>query len=178
MRTRASSADQGRIARWQLLIRDECVLAVVAAWLLTSCIAVGAAQDLKSGEAAKTAAAQKNAPDTKDGETKIANDATSAACKIKSDDPPILTHTGNAASLEKRVDREGMSKGSNEASSGENLTLRAPAREELTDPMQLDAEPATKEESRNETSVNSKTGPELKCTRRGAATKSEPAISN
>jgi hypothetical protein len=139
------------------------------------------AQDLKSGEHAKTAAAQQNAPETpetKDGETRIANDATSPACKIKSDDPPIVTHTGEAAAPGKSEDREGMSKGTNEASSGENLTLPAPAREELTDQIQLDAEAASREESGSEKSVNSKTGSDLKCTPREAATKTELAKPN
>lgn len=174
---RVSSADQGCIPWWRLLIWDKCVPAVVAAWLLTSCISMGA-QDLKSDEHAKTAAAQRNASEKKDGETKIANEETSAACKIKSDDPPIVTHTGEAASPGKGDDLERMSKGSNETTSGENLTLPAPAPEELTDQVQLDAEAASREESRNEKSVNSKTGSDLKCTPREAATKTELAVPN
>jgi hypothetical protein len=178
MRTRITSADEGCTARWRLLMWDTCAPAVVAACFLTSCISVGA-QDSKSGEYVKTSAAQQKVQETKDGETGIAHDATSAACKIESDAPPIVTHTSETASPEKSEDREGMSKGSNEPSSVENhLTLRAPAREELTDQIQLDAESATREESQSEKSVNSKTGPELKCTPREAATKTEPVMPN
>jgi hypothetical protein len=160
-----------------LLIWDKCVPAVVAAWLLASCISVGA-QDSKAGEHATTAAAQQNASETKDNEPGIPSDATSAACKIKSDDAPIVTHTGEAASPGKGDDLERISNGNNETSSGENLTLRSPAREELTDQVQLDAEADSRKESRSEKSVNSKTGSNLKCTPREAATKTELAMPN
>lgn len=176
MRTRISSANQRSIVRWRLLIWDKCIWAGMAAWLLTSCIS-GGAQDSKSGEHAKTVAAQQNAPETKDGDTRIAGDATSAACKIKSDDASIATHAGEPTSPGKSEGRERMSKGSNESFSIETLTLKAPVRAELTDQIQLDTETATGEELQSKT-VNSKPEPELKCTPREAATKTESAMPN
>ncbi len=79
---------------WRLLIWDGRVLALVAAWLLTSCVSMYA-EDSKPDEHARTPTAQQNLPTAKDGKSKTANGADSASCKIKSDDPAIATNPGD-----------------------------------------------------------------------------------
>ena len=167
--------------RWRLLMGDGRVLAVVAAWLLTSCVSMHA-EDSKPDEHAPTPTAQQNLPTAKkDGKTKTANGADSALCKIKSDDPAITTNTGEAAlpAENENNNQERMSKESNRAPSGENLTLRAPSPEEWTrDQIHLGAETSFRAESRSDKDENSKAGSDLKCTPRKAAPTTEPAMPN
>src|SRR5260370_14697950 len=109
MRTRVSSAEQGCLPRWRLLICDGRVLAVVAVWLLTSCVSMHA-EDSKPDEHVRTPAAQQNLPTAKtakkDEKTETANGADSPSCKIKSDDPAIATSTGEAALPAENNDQE------------------------------------------------------------------------
>jgi hypothetical protein len=154
---------------------------VVTAWLLTTCISMHAQDSTPAREHAGTRAAQKNVPNTnvpntKDGETKIANEADPALCVIKPDDPGIATKTGEA--LPKESDgRDGMSRVTNEAMSGENLSLQ-PAREEWgKDQIHLGVETNLREESRREKSESS-AGSELKCTPHEGTANTEPALPN
>lgn len=162
--------------RWRLLIWDGWVLAVVAAWLITSCVSIYA-EDSKPDEHPQTSAVQQNVPTTKDRKTKNANAAVSATCKIRSDDPAIVTHTGEAASRGENDGQEQMSKASNKASSAQSLTLQAPSREESTkDEINLSAKTTSREESRSDKSENSRAGSDLKCTPHEAAPKTESSI--
>ena len=163
---------------WRLLIWDGRVLALVAAWLLASCVSMYA-EDSKPDEHARTPTAQQNLPTAKDGKTKTANGADSASCKIKSDDPAIATNPGEAALPAENNDQERMSKASNRAPSEENLTLQAPSREEWTkDQIHLGAETTLKEESRSDKYENSRAGSDLKCTPHEAATTTGSAMPN
>src|SRR5260370_6667310 len=167
MRTRVSSAEQGCLPRWRLLICDGRVLAVVAVWLLTNCVAMHA-EDSKPDEHVRTPAAQQNLPTAKtaekDEKTETANGVDSPSCKIKSDDPAIATSTGEAALPAENNDQELMSKASHNAPARENLTLPAPSREERTkDQIHLGAETTLREESRTDKYENSKTGSDLQC---------------
>lgn len=177
MRPKVSS-DPGCMPVRRYLIWARCVFAVVAAWLMTSCVLLHA-EDSKPDEPAQTSATQQNTTKVKDGKTKTATRSDSASCKIKSDDPAVVTHAGEAASPEGNNNQERISGASNEASSGENLTLQAPSREEWTkDQINLGAETASKEESRSEKSGNLKAGSDLKCTSHEAVPKTEPAMPN
>ena len=149
---------------------------VVTAWLLTPCISMHAQDSTPAREHARTRAAQKNVPNTKDGQAKIANEADPALCVIKPDDPGIATKTGEA--LPKESDgQDRMSRVTNEAMSGENLSLQ-PAREEWgKDQIHLGAETNLREESRREKSESS-AGSELKCTPHEGITNTEPALPN
>jgi hypothetical protein len=182
MRTRVSSADQGCLPRWRLLICDGRVLAVVAVWLLTSCVSMHA-EDSKPDKHVRTPAAQQNLPTAKtakkDEKTETANGADSPSCKIKSDDPAIATSTGEAALPAENSDQERMSKASHKAPAGENLTLPAPSREEWTkDQIHLGAETTLREESRTDKYENSRAGSDLKCTPHEATPTTEPAMPN
>src|ERR1035437_381640 len=177
MRTKVGST--GRMRVWRFLSWDRQVRVVVAAWLLTSCILMHAQDSKPAQEHAQTPAAQQNVPMAKDGKTQIANGADSASCKIKSDDPAIVTNTGEAALPGRSDDQERMNKASNKASSGESLTLEAPSREEWTkDQIHLGAETTLREESRSDKSENSRAGSDLKCTPHEATPKTEPAMPN
>ena len=128
-------------------------------------------------EHARTRVAQKNVPKAKDlEETKIANEADPALCVIKPDDPGIATKTGEA--LPKESDgRDRMSRVTNEAMSGENLSLQ-PAQEEWgKDQIRLGIETNLREESRREKSESS-AGSELKCTPHEGTANTEPALPN
>jgi hypothetical protein len=158
------------------IIRNWHVSIVVMAWLLTTCIAMQAQDPTPAPERARTRAAQKNVPNPKDGETKIANEADPALCVIKPDDPGIATKTGEA--LAKESDgRDRMSRVTNEAMSGEDLSLQ-PAREEWgKDQIHLGVETNLREESRREKSESS-AGSELKCTPHEGTANTEPALPN
>jgi hypothetical protein len=137
------------------------------------------AEDSKPDEHSRTPTAQQNVPTAKDGKTKTANGADSASCKIKAGDPAIATNTGEAALPAENNDQERMSKASNRALSGENLTLQAPSREEWTkDQIHLGAETTLREESRSDKYENSRAGSDLKCTPHEAAPTTEPAMPN
>ena len=127
-------------------------------------------------EPARTRVAQKNVAKAKDGETKIANEADPALCVIKSDDAGIVTKTGEA--LPKESDgRDRMTRVTNEAMSGENLSLQ-PAREEwVRDQIHLGAETNLREESRSEKSESS-AGSDLKCTPHEGTSNPQPALPN
>ena len=158
------------------IIRNWHVSIVVTAWLLTTCISMQAQDSTPAREHARTRAAQKNVPNTKDGQTKIAKEADPALCVIRPDDPGIATKTGEA--LAKESDgQDRMSRVTNEAMSGENLSLQ-PAREEWgKDQIHLGAETNLREESRREKSESS-AGSELKCTPHEGITNTEPALPN
>lgn len=158
------------------IIRNWHVSILVTAWLLTTCISMQAQDSTPAREHARTRAAQKNLPNTKDGETKTANEADPALCVIKPDDPGIATKTGEA--LPKESDgRDRMSRVTNEAMSGENLSLQ-PAREEWgKDQIHLGVETNLREESRREKSESS-AGSELKCTPHEGTANPEPALPN
>jgi len=178
MRTKGSSANQGYMSRWRLLIRDAWVLLVGAAWLLASCVPLRA-EGPKPDEHAKMPVAHQNVPTIKDGKKEMANGAASAACKIKADDHALVTNTGEPPSPKENDDQEQMSKTSNHASSGENLTLLPPVREDWTkDQIKLDTETNSQEESRSDKSVHSPAGSDLKCTPHGAVPKPEPTMPN
>jgi hypothetical protein len=127
-------------------------------------------------EHARTRVTQKNVPKAKDGETKIANEADPALCVIKSDDAGIATKTGEA--LPKESDgRDRMTRVTNEAMSGENLSLQ-PAREEwVRDQIHLGAETNLREESRSEKSESSAES-DLKCTPHEGTSNPQPALPN
>jgi len=112
----------------------------------------------------------------KDGETKIANEADPALCVIKPDNPGIATKTGEA--LPKESDgRDRMSRMTNEAMSGENLSLPPAPEEWGKDQIRLGIETNLREESRREKSESS-AGSELKCTPHEGTTNTEPALPN
>jgi hypothetical protein len=158
------------------IIRNWHVCIVATAWLLTTCISMHAQDSTPSREHARTRAAQKNVSNTKDGETKIANEADPALCVIKPDDPGIATKAG--AALPKESDgRDGMSKENNEATSGENLSLQPAQQEWGKDQIHLGVETNGREESRREKSESSG-GSELKCTPHEGTANTEPAIPN
>ena len=158
------------------IIRNWHVCIVVTAWLLATCISMHAQDSTPAREHARTPVSQKNVPNAKDGEKKIANETDPALCVIKPDDPGIATKTGEA--LPKESDgRDGMSKENNEATSGENLSLQ-PAREEWgKDQIHLGVETNLREESRREKSESS-AGSELKCTPHEGIANPEHALPN
>src|SRR6202041_2792374 len=78
------------------IIRNWHVSIVVTALLLTTFILLQAQGFTPPREQAPTRAAQKNVPNTKDGQAKIANEADPALCVIKPGDPGIATKTGEA----------------------------------------------------------------------------------
>jgi len=156
------------------IIRNWQVCIVATAWLLTTCISMPAQDSTPAREHARTA--QKNVSNTKDGETKIANEADPALCVIKPSDPGIATKTGEA--LPKESDgRDRMSKENNEATSGENLSLQPTQQEWGKDEIHLGGETNLREESRREKSESS-AGSELKCTPHEGTENTEPTIPN
>lgn len=161
------------------LIWDGRVLAMVAAWLLTGCVSMHAA-DSKPDEHAHTPAAHRNVPTANEGKTRTANGADSASCKIRSEDPTTAANTAlPAENNDQNNDQERMSKVSNGASSGESLTLQAPSRKEWTEErIHLGAETTLREEPLNDQHEHSRAGSDPKCTPHEAATKNEPAMSN
>jgi hypothetical protein len=178
MRTKGSSTNQGYMSRRRLFICDAWVLLVGAAWLLASCAPLRA-EGPKPDEHAKMPVAHRNVPTIKDGKKEMANGAASAACKIKADDHALVTNTGEAPSPKENDDQEQMSKTSNNASSGESLTLLPPVREDWTkDQIKLDRETNSQEESRSGKSEHSQAGSDLKCTPHEAVPKPEPTMPN
>lgn len=178
MRTKGSSANQGYMPRWRLLIWEAWVLLGVAAWLLASCVPLRA-EGPKPDEHAKMPVAQQNVPTIKDGKKERANGAASAACKIKADDHALVTNMGEAASPKENDDQGQMSKTSNNASSGESLTLLPPVREDWTkDEIKLGTEANSQEQSRSGESEHSRAGSDLKCTSHESAPKPEPSMPN
>jgi hypothetical protein len=158
------------------IIRNWHVSIVVTAWLLTSCISMQAQDSTPAREHARTRAAQKNVPNTKDGQTKIAKEADPALCVIRPDDPGIATKTGEA--LAKESDgQDRMSRVTNEAMSGENLSLQPAPEEWGKDQIHLGVETNLREESRREKSESS-AGSELKCTPHEGIANTEPALPN
>ena len=176
MRTKVRPTAQRCKRLSPFLIRNWHVCIVVTAGLLTICTSMHAQDSTTAHEHARTRVAQKNLPKTKDGETKIANEADPALCVIKPDDPGIATKTGEA--LPKESDgRDRMSRVTNEAMSGENLSLQ-PAQEEWgKDQIRLGIETNLREESRREKSESS-AGSELKCTPHEGTANTEPALPN
>jgi len=176
MRTKVRTTAQRCKRLSPFIIPNWHVSIVVTAWLLTTCISMHAQDSKPAREHTRTRAAQKNVPNTKDGVTKIANEADPALCVIKPDDPGIATKTGEA--LPKESDgRDPMSRMSNEAMSRENLSSQ-PAREEWgKDQIHLGVETNLREESRHEKSESS-AGSELKCTPHEGTANTEPAIPN
>jgi len=178
MRTKASSVNQGYMSRRRLLICDAWVLLVGAAWLLASSVPLRA-EGPKPDEHAKMPVAHQKVPTIKDGKKEMANGAASAACKIKADDHALVTNTGEAPSPKENDDQEQMSKTSNNAASGESLTLLPPVREDWTkDQIKLDTETNSQEESRSGKSEHSRAGSDLKCTPREAVPKPETSMPN
>ena len=178
MRTKGSSENQRYMSRWRLLTCDARVLLVGAAWLLASCVPLRA-EGPKPDEHAKMPVAHQNVPTIKDGKKEMANGAASAACKIKADDHALVTNTGEAPSPKENDDQEQMSKTSNNAASGESLTLLPPVREDWTkDQIKLDTETNSQEESRSGKSEHSRAGSDLKCTPREAVPKPETSMPN
>ena len=178
MRTKVRPTAQRCKQFSSFIIRNGHVSIVVTAWLLITCISMHAQDSTPAREHARTRAAQKNVPNTKDKdrETKIANEADPALCVIKPDDPGIATKTGE--SVPKESDgRDRMSKENNEATSGENLSLQPAQQEWGKDQIHLGVETNLKEESRREKSESS-AGSELKCTPHEATANTEPAIPN
>ena len=158
------------------IIRNWHVCIVVTAGLLTTCTSMHAQDSTPAHEHARTRIAQKNVPKAKDGETKIANEADPALCVIKPDDPGIATKTGEA--LPKESDgQDRMSRVSNEAMSGENLSLQPGQEEWGKDQIHLGVETNLREESRREKSESS-AGSELKCTPHEGTANTEPALPN
>jgi len=178
MRTKGSSANQGYMSRRRSLICDAWVLLVGAAWLLASSVPLRA-EGPKPDEHAKMPVAPQNVPTIKDGKKEMANGAASAACKIKADDHALVTNTGEAPSPKENDDQEQMSKTSNNAASGESLTLLPPVREDWTkDQIKLDTETNSQGESRSGKSEHSRAGSDLKCTPREAVPTPETSMPN
>lgn len=176
MRTKVRpTAERGK-RHSPFIIRNRHVCIVVTAWLLSTCISMHAQDSTPAREHARTHAPQKNVPSTKDGETKIANDAGPALCVIKPDDPGITTKAGEASPKESDG-RDGMSKENNEANSGENLSLQPAQQEWAKDQIQLGVETNLREESRREKSESS-AGSELKCKPHEGTANPEPALPN
>ncbi len=168
MMTEVNSAAQGRMHLWRLRCGNRWIFAVALILLLSSCVSMNA-EDAKQPEHGQTPM-QKNVPMTKHEKTKIGNSADSATCKVKSDDPAMVTKT-NAGSTGESDGQERMSNASNKADSGD-LTLQAPSKEEwTTDPTDLGSETTFREESRSDRSENSRVGSSLKCTRHEAPAK-------
>jgi hypothetical protein len=176
MRTKVRPTAQRGTRLSRFIIRNWHVCIVVTAGLLTTCTSMRAQDSTPAHEHARTRVAQKNVPKAKDGETKIANEADPALCVIKPDDPGIATKTGDASPKESDG-RERMSRMTNEAMSGENLSLQ-PAQEEWgKDQIRLGVETNLREESRREKSESS-AGSELKCTPHEGTANTEPALPN
>jgi hypothetical protein len=160
---------------WLLIIRDGHVRIVIAAWLLTTCISMHAQDSKLAPEDAQKHAAQLNVPPVKDGKTKIADGADPASCVIKSDDPGIVTKTGEAASPTESDDHDRMTKASNEASSGDNLSLQPAPEEWGRDRIHLAVETNLRQESRSEKSETGAAS-DLKCTPHEGASNTEAHI--
>ena len=176
MRTKVRPTAQRCKRLSPFIIRNWHVCIVVTAWLLTTCISMHAQDSTPAREHARTRAPQKNVPNPKHGETKIANEADPALCVIKSDDAGIATKAGEASPKE-GDGRNGMSNENNEATSGENLSLQPAQPEWGKDQIHLSVETNLREESRREKS-ESGAGSELKCTPHEGTAKPEPAIPN
>ena len=176
MRTKVRPAARRGKRLSPFIIRNWHVCIVVTAGLLTNCTSMHAQDSTPAHEPARTRVAQKNVPKAKDGETKIANEADPALCVVKPDNPGIATKTGEA--LPKESDgRDRMSRVTNEAMSGENLSLPPAPEEWGKDQIRLGIETNLREESRREKSESS-AGSELKCTPHEGTTNTEPALPN
>jgi len=160
-------------------MRNRRVLAVLAAWLLASSVAVQAA-DAKADKPAQRPDAQQNKTMARDKNknTTITSETDSASCKLKSNDSAIRINTGEAALQVGSETQEEITR-TNNTSSEENLTLPAPSREEFAlDQTRLSSEAAVTEQSQKYKSDNSKTSVDLKCTPKEAENKNSSPASN
>ena len=176
METTLTSA-QETSSQWRSLIGKRRAVAVLAAWLFTCSVAVPAA-DSKPEEPAQAPGAQQNKTTTQDKKTTIANEADSASCKIKSNESAIRINTGEDALQVESDTQEGITGANNTSSSEDNLTLRAPSREESgLDQTHLSSDIAVKGQSRKYKS-DSRTATDLKCTAKEAGDKNPTPASN